>query len=88
MNPFSYPDSQHLRTQKPDRFSDYKRYKPFLRIEFERKCVYCRLPDGVKGEEAFGVDHYRPVSKFPGLDCAYENLFYTCNTCNWRKGDF
>jgi HNH endonuclease len=50
--------------------------------------VYCRLPDGVKGEEAFGVDHYRPVSKFPDLDCNYENLFYACNTCNWRKGDF
>lgn len=88
MNPFSYSDSRHLRTQKPDRFSDYKRYKPFLRIEFERKCVYCRLPDGLKGEESFGVDHYRPASQFPGLDCEYENLFYACNACNWRKGDF
>ena len=88
MNPFSYSDSLHLRTQKPERFSDYKRYKPFLRIEFERKCVYCRMPDGVRGEEAFGVDHYRPLSKFPRLDCEYENLFYACNTCNWRKGHF
>lgn len=88
MNPFRYPEAQHSRTQNPARFSDYTRYKPFLRIEFGRQCVYCRLPDGLKGEGAFGVDHYRPVSRFPDLECEYSNLFYVCNTCNWRKGNF
>lgn len=88
MNPFLYPESQHLRTQIPGSFSNYRRYKPFLRTEFGRRCVYCRLPDGLKGEDAFGVDHYRPVSRFPGLVCEYENLFYACNSCNSNKNDF
>ena len=88
MNPFRYPEAQHIRTQAPDLFSDYRQYKPFLRIEFGKRCVYCLLPDGLKGPEAFGVDHYRPVSRFPGSACEYSNLFYACNVCNWRKGDF
>jgi hypothetical protein len=88
MNPFRYPEIPHLRSQNPGPFSDYRRYKPFLRIEFIRQCVYCRMPDGVKGETAFGVDHYRPSSKFPGLRTQYQNLFYSCNVCNWQKGNF
>lgn len=88
MKLFRYPEIQHVRTQSPDHFSYYKRYKPFLRIEFERRCVFCLLPDGLTGEEAFGVDHYRPISRFPDLKCDYSNLLYACNTCNGRKKDF
>jgi hypothetical protein len=50
--------------------------------------VYCRLPDGLKGEEGFSVDHYRPQSKFPELVTTYSNLFYACGCCNRRKGAF
>lgn len=88
MNPFHYPEVQHARTQSPGSFSDYRRYKPFLRIEFKRQCVYCRLPDGAFGEDHFGADHYRPVSRFPQLQSHYQNLFYACNTCNRRKRNF
>ncbi|HEV7507125.1 MAG TPA: hypothetical protein VGS07_19705 [Thermoanaerobaculia bacterium] len=88
MNPFRYSDNLHIRTQTPDRFNDYRRYKPFLREEFGRRCVYCCLPDGPKGEDTFGVDHYRPRFRFPELDCEYTNLFYACNLCNRRKGTF
>lgn len=88
MNPFLYPKSQHRRTQQPRSYSHYPSYKPFLRAEFERQCVYCRLPDGSKGQDAFGVDHYRPRSLFPTLENVYSNLFYACNCCNRRKGDF
>jgi len=52
------------------------------------QCVYCRLPDGLKGDDNFGVDHYRPQSKFPELATTYANLFYACNCCNRRKGAF
>src|SRR6185436_7481648 len=41
-----------------------------------RKCVYCRIADGFKGYEGFGVDHYLPRSKFPDLVVAWSNLFY------------
>jgi len=72
----------------PPSYSSYARYKPFLRQEFASQCVYCRLPDGLKGDDAFGVDHYRPQSKFPELATTYANLFYACNCCNRRKGTF
>jgi hypothetical protein len=88
MNPFRYPEDRHSRTQTPGPFNDYRRYKPFLREEFTRQCIYCRMPDGVRGPEAFGVDHYRPVSRFPSLRCEYANLFYSCNICNRLKRDF
>jgi hypothetical protein len=88
MNPFSYPTGRHIRNQTPSPFADYRRFKPFLRTEFGRQCVYCRMPDGIQGEDHFGVDHYRPASKFPALRCDYANLFYSCNACNRRKGSF
>jgi hypothetical protein len=46
------------------------------------------MPDTMKGAEAFGVDHYRPKSLFPALQTRYENLFYACNPCNRRKGQY
>lgn len=42
----------------------------------------------MKGRDSFGVDHYRPKKKFPDLETTYSNLFYACNCCNRRKGDF
>jgi HNH endonuclease len=42
----------------------------------------------MRGYDSFGVDHYRPKSKFPSLETSYTNLFYCCNACNSRKGDF
>jgi hypothetical protein len=88
MNPFRYPGDRHTRAQTPGPFGDYHRYKVYLRAEFRRQCVYCRLPDGPKGQDTFGVDHYKPVSRFPRLRASYSNLFYSCNPCNRRKGDF
>ena len=52
------------------------------------QCVYCRLPDGPKGYDNFGVDHYLPKRDFPELARLYSNLFYACNCCNRRKGRF
>lgn len=88
LNPFLYPKSPHRRRVQPPSYSFYARYKPFLKQEFMSRCVYCRLPDGLKGEDNFGVDHYRPQSKFPELTTTYTNLFYACNCCNRRKGNF
>ena len=87
-NPFLYPQARHRRKQQPPLYSSYASYKPWLRREFVSQCVYCRLPDGLKGEDSFGVDHYRPQSKFPELATTYANLFYACNCCNRRKGAF
>lgn len=42
----------------------------------------------MKGVESFGVDHYRPKSRFPELRTVYSNLYYCCNPCNSRKGNY
>jgi len=83
--PFVYPQTKHQRVQSPQQFNDYKKYKPYLRDEFYRICVYCRKPDGMTGNAGFSVEHYRPKSRFPELECSYENLFYCCMACNSRK---
>lgn len=85
-SPFRFRSVQHYRRLKPGPFSDYRKYKPALRQEFVEQCVYCRLPDGLTTVDSFGVDHYRPKSKFPSLANDYSNLFYCCNPCNSRKG--
>jgi hypothetical protein len=89
MNPFIYPKTRHTRTQSPPQYSRYQTYKPALRGEFSKKCVYCRRPDTLNPDQShFGIDHYRPKSIFPELTNRYFNLFYCCNPCNTRKGDF
>jgi hypothetical protein len=88
LSPFRYPKSKHRRIFSPPQRSSYRTYRPILRDEFGKRCVYCALPDRLKGKESFGVDHYRPKKKFPNLETEYSNLFYACNICNSRKGDF
>jgi hypothetical protein len=88
MPPFSYPKSNHIRRQSPPAWKTYSLYKLTLRQEFEKQCVYCRLPDTLKGQDNFGVDHYKPKRDFPNLIAEYSNLFYACNCCNRRKGTF
>lgn len=73
-----FPEERHPRGPDPGPFSYPQAYKAHLRSEFRSKCVYCRVPDGIKGYEGFGVDHYLPVSRFPGLVLAWSNLFYAC----------
>ena len=88
MSPFVYPKATHVRQLSPRVFRRYRTYKGYLRKEFARKCVYCRMPDGMKGWAQFGVEHYRPKERFPGLECTYSNLYYCCNDCNSRKGEY
>jgi hypothetical protein len=88
LNPFVYPKVRHIRRERPGSLSPYSAYKPYLQREFERKCVYCRMPDSMKDYESYGVDHYRPKSLFENLLTTYSNLFYSCNPCNRRKGDY
>ncbi len=86
---FHYPKSKHVRTQKPRVFRNYRTYKKYLQLEFQRVCVYCRQPDTSAPNLTFGVDHYRPkgLVQFANLLCEYNNLYYACGQCNSRKGN-
>ena len=87
-SPFIYSKTRHTRTQKPFAYKNYKSYKRTLRREFDAKCVYCLMPDSMLGWAQFGADHYRPQALYPELATTYTNLFYCCNACNSRKGDY
>jgi uncharacterized protein (TIGR02646 family) len=71
----------------PPQFSNYRRYRPYLRADFHKRCAYCEMTERVVLEiTAFGIDHFRPKKLFPDLECRYENLYYCCNDCNRYKG--
>ena len=89
MTPYLYPKVRHKRSEDPPLFSHYRLYKKTLQIEFKRKCVYCQQSDSAApNEHSFGVDHYKPQSIFPASSLDYNNLFYCCNACNARKGNY
>ena len=76
------------RKQSPPHFLDYRKYKKFLRKDFDYSCAYCSITEPEWGSFwNFVVEHYKPKSKFPTLKCIYSNLFYACNQCNCHKRD-
>ena len=78
-----------LRKQVPPLFKNYREYKPFLRLDFERRCAYCYIPESRYGTPGnYTIDHFRPKSRpeFRKLICHYSNLYYVCRDCNLYKG--
>ena len=69
-------------------YSDYGSYRPWLRDEFSFRCVYCLLREQwgiVQG--TFALDHFEPKAMHPERAVDYDNLLYSCVTCNLNKGD-
>ena len=78
-----------VRKQRPPALTNYRQYKPYLRLDFEKRCAYCHIPElryGTPGN--FHIDHFRPKSHpgFRDLICQYSNLYYVCRDCNTYKG--
>jgi hypothetical protein len=86
---FDYPQQVHLRRHGPEGYSNYQSYKPWLRDEFDFRCIYCLWRERwcASGDAAFSVDHLTSRSVAPHLICVYENLVYTCCRCNAARGD-
>src|SRR5262249_8578818 len=77
-----------VREAQPPVLKTYRQFKPFLRVDFRRRCAYCERPeDYMGGDECFEVEHFRPKSKFPELECVYSNLYYACRGCNSHKSE-
>ncbi|MCB0464425.1 MAG: HNH endonuclease [Aequorivita sp.] len=60
-------------------------YFPELRQDFNMRCGYCDSFD-LRRNNDFEVDHYRPrrvLNLIP--DNAYDNLVYSCKSCNRTK---
>jgi len=86
---FQYPNTIHVRRHGPRGYRNAESFKPWLRDEFEFRCVYCLcqerwFPDG---DASFSVDHLLPASRFMNLALEYDNLVYACCQCNSTKRD-
>lgn len=72
------------------KYADFHKYKPFLRVDFNKKCGYCDDTDIRNGGHRFyQIDHFVPQNVFKKLkDNDYHNLVYSCPFCNrakWHK---
>jgi hypothetical protein len=86
---FQYPRELHVRRHRPVGYVNYQSYKPWLRDEFEFRCVYCLWRERWHsvGEDAFSVEHLEARTAAPTRICDYDNLVYACCRCNSVKAD-
>ncbi len=85
---FDYPNRRKERRHGPAEYASYKSYRPWLRDEFDFRCVYCLKRETwgqVTGE--FELDHFEPQSINPQRQRDYFNLLYSCRRCNSVKRD-
>jgi hypothetical protein len=88
MSPFIYPAAPHTRRHGPQGYADYASYRPWLRDEFSFRCVFCLNREKWRRVRwTFDLDHFLPAALHPDLARTYENLLYSCRTCNGAKGD-
>jgi 5-methylcytosine-specific restriction endonuclease McrA len=89
IEPLPYPELPHQRRHGPGGYADSSSFKPWLRDEFEFRCVFCRLRESwfPHGSDSFAVEHLKPRAKAPELEFTYENLLYVCLRCNSHKLD-
>ena len=64
--------------------SSYEEYRDDLRQDFFERCGYCNDPDHFRGD--YHIDHFAPQAAFLHLANDYNNLIYSCPTCNMAKG--
>lgn len=79
-----------VRKEKPPQFKSYEKYKPYLRKDFNYNCAYCSIHEGEYGSfHNFACEHFKPKSKieFCNLQNDYDNLLYSCQTCNRLKSN-
>lgn len=85
-SPFAYPLTPHVRQHGPQGYSKYGQYRNWLRDEFSFRCVYClRRETWLTLRRDYELDHFRPKSAHPDIECDYDNLVYACSECNGTK---
>ena len=65
----------------------YGEYRQTLRHDFIYSCAYCTMSEAEARAIRFTIDHYEPRNARPDLIDDYDNLMYSCDECNDRKGD-
>lgn len=84
--PFDYPSEPLQRRHGPLGYSFVESFKPWLRDEFDFRCVYClRRERWEPNRNTFEIDHVRSMTDHPELSTVYDNLVYACSNCNAAK---
>lgn len=79
-----------IRKENPPKYNNYRKYKKYLRKDFNYNCIYCTIYEWESGSfQNFSCEHFKPKSRieFRHLKNVYENLYYACNVCNRFKAD-
>jgi hypothetical protein len=86
---FEYPQSPHQRRHGPRGYVGYQAYKPWLRDDFDFRCVYCLWRERwtAAGDASFSVEHVQSQLIAPERTGDYDNLVYACCRCNSIKTD-
>ncbi|WP_432742259.1 hypothetical protein ABXJ76_17125 [Methylobacter sp. G7] len=85
---YEFREATPQRTFVGNPYNDYRRYKDFLRSDFNNRCGYTDCPDiWFGGKRCFHIDHFKPKSKHPSLVTSYSNLVYSCSYVNIQKSD-
>jgi HNH endonuclease len=85
-DPFRYPDKPHARRHGPQGYAHYSQYRDWLRDEFRFRCVFCLVREQwTQCKSLFDIDHWEPRALKPNLENDYDNLLYSCRTCNSDK---
>ena len=87
--PLALPTVPYVRRHGPFGLT-YDKYKDWLRDEFQFRCVYCmhREKWDRDGWRNFWLDHVIPQSKDKSKIHLYDNLVYSCASCNRTKQDW
>lgn len=80
------PSCLVIRGPVPDGLTALK-YRPYLRRDFWYACAYCTITEVEATGVGFQVEHFRPKLTFPHLAREYDNLMWSCSTCNRSKWD-
>ena len=64
----------------------YGDYRENLRADFWFACAYCTISEMEASGIGFQIDHFQPTAC--GGSDVYDNLMYSCSTCNNRKRDY
>jgi hypothetical protein len=86
MQGFDYPNVAHSRRHGPRGYDSDESYRDWLRDEFMFRCVYCLHREKWYGRPTtFHIEHAIPRASDESLVNDYDNLLYSCATCNNAK---
>ncbi|MDE0118526.1 MAG: hypothetical protein OXM55_00770 [Bdellovibrionales bacterium] len=77
--------AQLIFSEIKDKYSDYKKYKPWLRDNsYPDFCGYSWVIE----QTSLTIDHYKPREHFPELEAKSKNLILCTHGCNSSKNDY